>query len=82
MAHMTEEEARAADQYYTEHTPRLTGDGKSGFIARHAVQGDTMIFVDDVAATWLRIRAEAEHKTTTEIIGELVREKIFAAAEA
>jgi hypothetical protein len=75
---MTEEEAWALDEYYTKNSPKLSGDGKSGFIAKHAAKGDTMIFVDDVAATWLRIRAEAEHKTTTEIIGELVREKIFA----
>ena len=78
MARMTEEEAWALDEYYTKNSPKLSGDGKSGFIAKHAAKGDTMIFVDDVAATWLRIRAEAEHKTTTEIIGELVREKIFA----
>ncbi|GHU59976.1 hypothetical protein FACS189444_6310 [Spirochaetia bacterium] len=78
MARMTEEEAWALDEYYTKNPPKLSGDGKSGFIARHAAKGDTMIFVDDVAATWLRIRAEAEHKSTTEIIGELVREKIFA----
>ena len=78
MARMTEEEAWALDEYYTKNSPKLSGDGKSGFIAKHAAKGDTMIFVDDVAATWLRIRAEAEHKTTTEIIGCLVREKIFA----
>jgi hypothetical protein len=75
---MTEEEAWALDEYYTKNSPKLSGDGKSGFIAKHAAKGDTMIFVDDIAATWLRIRAAAEHKTTTEIIGELVREKIFA----
>ncbi|GHT90602.1 hypothetical protein FACS1894137_19870 [Spirochaetia bacterium] len=78
MARMTEEEAWALDEYYTRNSPKLSGDGKSGFIARHSAKGDTMIFVDDVAATWLRIRAEAEHKSITEIIGELVREKIFA----
>jgi hypothetical protein len=33
---------------------------------------------DDVSATWLRVQAEADHKTSTEIIGELVREKIAA----
>jgi hypothetical protein len=32
--------------------------------------------VDDLSAIWLRIRAEATHKTPTEIIGELIREKI------
>jgi hypothetical protein len=74
---MTEEEAWALDDYYTKNSPKLAGNGKSGFIAKHAAKGDTMIFVDDVAATWLRIRAEAEHRTTTDIIGELVREKMF-----
>jgi len=76
MARMTEEEAWALDEYYTTHTPKLSGDGKSGFFAKRAAKGDTFILVDDLAATWLRVKAEAAHKTSTQIIGELVREKI------
>jgi hypothetical protein len=78
MPDYTDEEYDALDEYYTKNPPQLSGDGKSGFFARHAAKGDTMIFVDDLAATWLHVKAEAEHKTTTEIIGALVREKIFA----
>ena len=80
MAEMTEEEAWALDEYWTEHTPKLSGDGKSGFFARHQEQGSTLVFLDHVSATWLRVKAEAAHKTPTDIIAELVREKIAAAA--
>ena len=41
--------------------------------ARHPVR---MIAVDDFSADWLRIKAEADHKTPAEIIGEMVRERI------
>jgi len=34
--------------------------------------------LDDVSATWIRLRSEALNKSATEIIGELVREKIAA----
>jgi hypothetical protein len=80
MAQMTEEEAWALDEYWTEHTPKLSGDGNSGFFAKHREKGSTLVFLDQVSATWLRVRAEATHKTPTEIIGELVREKIAAAS--
>jgi hypothetical protein len=79
MARMTEEEAWAIDEYWTEHTPKLSGDGNSGFFAKHREKGSTLVFLDHVSATWLRVKAEATHKTPTEIIGELVREKIAAA---
>ena len=78
MAEMTEEEAWALEEEVTRNPPVVTGDGTRGFFARH--KDATVIFVDHVSATWLRVRAEAAHKTTTEIIAELVREKIAAAA--
>jgi hypothetical protein len=78
MAQMTEEEAWALDEYWTEHTPKLSGDGNSGFFTKHRKKGSTLVFLDHVSAAWLRVRAEATHKTPTEIIGELVREKIAA----
>jgi hypothetical protein len=80
MARMTEEEAWALDDYYTTHTPKLSGDGKNGFFAKRTAKGDTLVLVDDLSATWLRVKAEATHKTSTEIISELVREKIAASA--
>jgi hypothetical protein len=76
---MTEEEAWALDEYWTEHTPKLSGDGNSGFFAKHREKGSTLGFLDKVSAAWLHVRAEAAHKTSTEIIGELVRKEIAAA---
>ncbi|GHV22090.1 hypothetical protein FACS189494_08430 [Spirochaetia bacterium] len=79
MPDLTDEEYDALDEYYTQNPPKLSGDGKSGFIAKHATKGDTLIFVDDLSADWLRIKAAAEHTTPTEIIGALVRKEIMQA---
>jgi hypothetical protein len=79
MARMTEEEAWALDEYWTEHTPKLSGNGNSGFFAKHREKGSTLVFLDTVSAAWLHVRAEATHKTSTKIIGELVRKEIAAA---
>jgi hypothetical protein len=76
MPDMTDEEYAALEKEVTKNPPKVTGDGTHGFFARH--KEDTLIFVDHVSATWLRVQAEVDHKTTTEIIGELVREKIAA----
>jgi hypothetical protein len=76
MARMTEEEAWALEEEVTRNPPRVSGDGTHGFFARH--KEAAVVFVDHVSAGWLRVKAAAEHKTTTEIIGELVREKIAA----
>jgi hypothetical protein len=47
---------------------------KPGFVSRrmeaHVVEADSL------TAAWLRARQDATHQTTTQIIGELVREKI------
>jgi hypothetical protein len=80
MAKMTEEEAWALDEYWTEHTPKLSGDGKSGFFAKHREKGGALVFLDDVSTTWLRVQAEVSNKSFTHIIGELVREKIAGSA--
>ena len=73
MPDMTDAQYDALDEYYTQNPPKLSGNGKSGFFARH--QGH-VVFVDDLSADWLRIKAAAEHTTTEEIIGELVRKEI------
>lgn len=70
MARMTEAEAWALEEEVTRNPPRVDPAK-----ARHPVR---MVTVDDLSADWLRIRAEAEHTTTEEIIGALVREKIAA----
>ncbi|GMO31159.1 MAG: hypothetical protein Ta2B_12210 [Termitinemataceae bacterium] len=80
MADLTDEEYDALDEYWTTHTPKVSGNGKSGFFARHQEEGDTLVFLDHLSATWIRIKANAAHKSQTEIISELVREKITASA--
>jgi len=49
---------------------------KPGYFTKHMAH---LIEVDNVSAAYLRARADASHKTTTQIIGELVREKIAVA---
>jgi len=75
MPRMTEEEADALDELVTLHPPKVSGDGKSGFFMRH--KGEIVI-LDDVSATWLRVRSEVTRQSPTEIIGEMVRERIAA----
>ena len=74
---LTDDEYDALDEYYTKNPPKLSG--KSGFFAKRAEKGSTLIFVDDLSADWLRIKATANHTTPEAIIGELVRKEIAAA---
>jgi hypothetical protein len=76
MPDLTDKEYDALDEYWTKRTPKVSGDGKSGFFARHAGH---VVFVDDLSANWLRIKATANHTTPEAIIGELVRREISAA---
>jgi hypothetical protein len=73
---MTDEEADYWDEYYTRNPPKVSGDGKSGFFVKH--KGNVVI-LDDLSATYLQARSEGSQKTPSEIIGELVREKIAIA---
>jgi hypothetical protein len=77
MARMTDEEADALDEYYTKNPPKVSGDGKSGFFMKHKGH---IVIINDTSATYLRARADAEHKTPSEIIDEMVRERIAASA--
>jgi len=76
MAMMTEEEAWALEREVMQNPPKVTGDGKSGLFMKH--KGNIAIVVDDLSAAWLRARANALHTTTSEVIGDMVREKIAA----
>ena len=76
MPDMTDEEYDALDEYWTKHTPKLSGSGKSGFFAKHSGH---VIFIDDISADWLRIKAAAGHTTPEAVISELVRKEIAAA---
>jgi hypothetical protein len=68
---MTDAEADALDELLTKTTPRLTNI--PGIFARQRALLDAL---DDVAANYILTKAEAFQKTPSEIIGELVREKI------
>ena len=78
MPDLTNEEYDALDEYYTKNPPKLSGNGKSGFFAKHTEKGNTLIFVDDLSANWLRIKAEAENTTPDVIIRGLVSKEISA----
>ncbi|GHV74795.1 hypothetical protein AGMMS49940_20970 [Spirochaetia bacterium] len=74
MQDITDEEGEVLDEYFTTHLP-VTDPSKGGVTTR---QGFRMIALDPLSEDYLMTRAIATHKTPTEIIGELVREKIAA----
>jgi hypothetical protein len=76
MPDMTDEEYAALDEYWTTHTPKVSGNGKSGFFAKHTGH---VIFIDSLSADWLRIKAAASNTTPEAIISELVRKEMAAA---
>jgi hypothetical protein len=75
MPDMTDKEYDALDEYWTEHTPKVSGNGKGGFFAKHSGH---VVFVDDFCADWLRIKAASGNTTPEAIISELVRKEIAA----
>ena len=77
MPDLTDDEYNALDEYWTAHTPKLSGNGKSGFFAKHPGQ---VVFVDSFSADWLRIKAAAGKTTPAAIIEELVRAEIARSA--
>ena len=72
MTDMTEEEADALDEYYTKNLPKVD-PSKGGITTR---QGFRMVALDRFSEDYLITMALATHKTPTELIGDLVREKI------
>jgi len=80
MPDLTDEEYDALDEYYTKNPPKLSGNGKSGFFAKHAEKGNTLIFIDNLSANWLRIKAEAANTTPEMIIRQLVCKELAASS--
>jgi hypothetical protein len=76
MARMTDEEAAALDELVTKNPPKVSGDGKSGFFMKHK---GNIVILDDVSATWLRVTSESTRKTPSELVSEMIREKIAVA---
>jgi hypothetical protein len=71
MESMTEEEAFALDEYYTNSPPKVDPSK-----ARIRVP---MVRIDNVTAEYLAEKAKATHKKPEEILSNLVREKITVA---
>jgi hypothetical protein len=73
MARMTDEEADALYELVTKNPPEVSGDGKSGFFMKHK---GSILILDDISATWLRAKSESTHKTPSELVSDMIREKI------
>jgi hypothetical protein len=78
MAEMTEKEADELDELLTRTTPKIrTGEG--GFFTK---QRSLLNALDPVAANYIRSQAEIKHLSPTEIIGEMVQERISASLQS
>ena len=73
MPRMTEEEAWALAEQVEKNPPKVSGDGENGFFMKNK---GNIVVLDDVSATWLRVTSETIHKTPSELISEMVREKM------
>ena len=74
MPRMTEEEAWALDEEVTRNPPPVDPSK-----ARHMSR---MVALDDFSADYLMSVSTVTHKTPSEIIGEMVRERATASAVA
>ena len=72
MTDITEEEADALDEYFTRHLPKVDHT-KGGVTTR---QGFRMVALDRLSEDYLLTMALATKKTPTELIGEMIRERI------
>jgi hypothetical protein len=76
MADMTDEEYDALDERWTCATPKVNFS-RPGVFARQRILLECL---DTVAANYIQSVAEATHQTPSQIIGEMVRERIAATA--
>jgi hypothetical protein len=77
MARMTEEEADYWDDYYTKNPPKIDPAKKGGFFTR---QRELLNVLDRVSADYIMSYSMSTNKLPSEIIGEMVRERIAALA--
>ena len=75
MRDYTNQEYDALDEYYTKNPPKVDPAKKGGMFTR---QRELLDVLDTVSADYIMTRAMAANKMPTQIIGELVREKIAA----
>jgi len=70
---MTEEEAYALDEYYTNNPPQVDPAKRGGVFTR---QRELLDLLDRVSADYIMTRSMSTNKTPSQIIGEMVRERI------
>ena len=68
----TEEETWALEKMWTDNPPELL-EG-IGPLTRHR---ELLRFLDDVSANYILTISEREHKTPSQVVGDMVREKIM-----
>jgi hypothetical protein len=76
MPRMTDKEADALAEQVLENPPKVSGNGKNGFFMKH--KGNVVI-LDDISATWLRVTSESSHKTPSDLVSEMIRERMAVA---
>ena len=78
MAIMTEKETWDLAEQVEKNPPKVSGDGKSGFFIKHksSIVEGKIVILDDVSAAWLNAASLAVDKTPSELITEMVREKM------
>jgi hypothetical protein len=72
MERITTEDAWALDDEITRTDIKLGPNG-TGFLSQREAQ---LMGYDNLTVNYLMTKAEAEHKTPAQIVGEMVREKI------
>jgi len=72
MIDMTEKEADALDEYFTKNLPKVDSS-KGGITTR---QGFRMVALDRFSEDYLMTMAMVTKKTPTELIADMVRERI------
>ena len=70
---MTDEEADALAERVLKDPPKVSGNGKSGFFMKHK---GNIVILDDISATWLRVVSESSNKTPSDLVNEMIREKM------
>ena len=73
---MTEQEAWELDDLLTQTDPEFGPNG-TGFLSQKEAR---LMGMDTLSINYLMTKAVADHKTPAQIIGEMVRERIAAAA--
>ena len=77
MKDLTDEEYDALDEELTRTIPKLGPNG-TGFLSRHEAR---RMGLDNLSVNYLWAKAAADHKTPSQIIGEMVRKEITVGAE-